>query len=580
MAAMRWIEDNVYDDTFPLWTRANVGEVLPEPPSPLGWDLVFEGGTALGWRDCMVNRLGVDESEIDPVRPEVLGLFGGYAYLGATMLRVWAQRTPGFSAQMLDDAYFAGHPDVPPYVPEPWHENQRTTETMTTWLGWVMVDRNQDELEADRVATLALRADRPDLRAASDAELMERARSIKPMCRHLFDQHINQSGAASIAPGVIGAVCAAIGEPTKAMRLLAGIGGVDSAAPSFAMWDLSRIVRDSVEMTALFDKGPIGLTARMRASVSPVVRRFLGQLDELLVEFGSRGPNEWDLHSATWELEPDLVIAAIDRMRLADDDAAPGAHHAVLESERHAIGQAITEALAGDPVTQGQFVAALASAATFLPGRERSKTNVIRALGEIRLCMWEIGRRAVERGELKADRDICLLFLDEVEDLLAGTLDDPASLVAQRQAHLDWLASLEPPFIIASAPAPNVQWPQRGARRAPVACVGDTLIGLPGCPGISTGRARIVLHPADPTALSPGEILVAPMTDPAWTPLFVSAGGVVVDVGAPLSHAIIVSRELGIPCVVSVTGATERIPDGALIEVNGDTGTVTVLSLH
>jgi pyruvate,water dikinase len=70
---------------------------------------------------------------------------------------------------------------------------------------------------------------------------------------------------------------------------------------------------------------------------------------------------------------------------------------------------------------------------------------------------------------------------------------------------------------------------------------------------------------------------VAPLTDPSWTPLFVPAAGVVVDVGAPLSHAIIVSRELGIPCVVSATGATHRIPDGALVEVNGDTGTVTVL---
>ena len=63
----------------------------------------------------------------------------------------------------------------------------------------------------------------------------------------------------------------------------------------------------------------------------------------------------------------------------------------------------------------------------------------------------------------------------------------------------------------------------------------------------------------------------------ATTPLFVPAAGEIVDVGAPLSHAIIVSRELGIPCVVSATGATQRIPDGALVEVNGDTGTVTVL---
>ena len=77
--------------------------------------------------------------------------------------------------------------------------------------------------------------------------------------------------------------------------------------------------------------------------------------------------------------------------------------------------------------------------------------------------------------------------------------------------------------------------------------------------------------------LEPGDVLVAPLTDPSWTPLFVPAAGVVVDVGAALSHAIIVSRELGIPCVVSATDATKRIPDGALVRVDGDTGVVTIL---
>ena len=71
--------------------------------------------------------------------------------------------------------------------------------------------------------------------------------------------------------------------------------------------------------------------------------------------------------------------------------------------------------------------------------------------------------------------------------------------------------------------------------------------------------------------------MVAPLTDPSWTPLFVPASGVVVDVGAALSHAIIVSRELGIPCVVSATDATKRIPDGAMIRGDGDTGVVTIL---
>ena len=122
-------------------------------------------------------------------------------------------------------------------------------------------------------------------------------------------------------------------------------------------------------------------------------------------------------------------------------------------------------------------------------------------------------------------------------------------------------------------------WPRRDAEAADRLGAGDVLAGMAGCPGSAEGIARVVLDSNDPTALEPGDILVAPITDPSWTPLFVPAAGVVVDVGAPLSHAIIVSRELGIPCVISATGATRRIPHGARVRVDGSTGMVTVLEL-
>ena len=87
----------------------------------------------------------------------------------------------------------------------------------------------------------------------------------------------------------------------------------------------------------------------------------------------------------------------------------------------------------------------------------------------------------------------------------------------------------------------------------------------------------MVLDPADPSQLGPGDVLVAPITDPSWTPLFLPAAAVVVEVGSPFSHAAIVSRELGIPCVVSAGAATQRIPDGATVEVDGTTGIVTLV---
>jgi pyruvate,water dikinase len=142
------------------------------------------------------------------------------------------------------------------------------------------------------------------------------------------------------------------------------------------------------------------------------------------------------------------------------------------------------------------------------------------------------------------------------------------------------LWELEPPFIITDGDVPPLtQWPRKGEAQVEAVAAGDMLQGVPGCPGTIRGTARVILDPLDPMALEPGDILIAPVTDPAWTPLFMTAGGVVVNVGGQISHAIIVSRELGLPCVVSVEHATARIPDGATIEVDGATGQVTIIEL-
>ena len=169
-----------------------------------------------------------------------------------------------------------------------------------------------------------------------------------------------------------------------------------------------------------------------------------------------------------------------------------------------------------------------------------------------------------------------MLLDEELDAFCAGPDEFRPRLATREQQYLE-LFELDPPFIINGTVKPLDQWAKRSDVRADVAVVGDTLVGVPGSPGVATGRAQVVLHPSDPFALEPGDVLIAPITDPAWTPLFVTAAAVVVNVGAQVSHAVIVSRELGIPCVVSVQHATLRIPDGALVRVDGTNGTVTML---
>ena len=328
----------------------------------------------------------------------------------------------------------------------------------------------------------------------------------------------------------------------------------------------------------MFQAGVGGLDARLRAADEPECLDFVNAFDLFLRSYGSRGPNEWEMSCPTWETDPDLALAAIDRMRVSPASAAPQDHQADLAAERERLVVEIGAMLEGDPEAQGQFFAGAHGASVLMPGRERTKTNCVKFIQEGRMAARELGRRMVERGVFPEVTSFAMLRFSEQHQ----AIDNPEGwreIIEERQKIFDKASGRQEPFVIVGEAEPLSSWVERDAVTVESVGSGDSIQGMPGCPGISEGRARVILDSHDPTALEPGDVLIAPLTDPSWTPLFVPAAGVVVDVGAALSHAIIVSRELGIPCVVSATDATKRIPDGAMIRVDGDTGVVTVLDL-
>jgi rifampicin phosphotransferase len=550
---MYYVTDTALSERFPIYTRANVGEVFPDPVTPLTSDTAL-WLAELGWRDAWV-RLGAFEADEFPAdRFCQLGVVGGYCYLNASVIRLFAERAPGMSWKDMDDQFFGAQPGIPPYEEQPGDQRADLGERIGATFGWAFAQTSLSDLTAlteHREMTKKLRRERPDLGSLDDDELWDRYRELLPVHRMLFAEHIFTTYMASVPVGVISGVATAVGRPDLIMPILGGIGDVDSAAPSHAMWKLSRLDAASDEFSAGFD--------------------------EFLYEFGSRGPNEWESRSPTWETRPALALSAIDRMRGAPDSAAPELQYAERAAQREAASAELLAMVEPDPATHGQLAAAIGCSTAWLPGRERTKTNNIRLIHEMRIPMRELGRRMVERGVFDAIEDFGFVREAEFETLLGNDPSALASVVRERRAEYASLLEKVPPFLfVGSTDGPDT-WPRRDAVSVDQLVPGDSIVGLPGCPGQATGRARVILDSNDPGALEPGDILVAPITDPSWTPLFVPAAGVIVDVGAALSHAIIVSRELGIPCVISATDATRRIPDGALVQVDGSTGTVTVL---
>lgn len=570
-----WITDTGASIRFPVYTRSNANDVLPEPVSPLGatlvWAAIFEG-----WRDGNVRNGAFSAEELAGDPNPVCGMFNGYFYVNASVVRVFGERS-GAGAAAIDTAFFGNRGDTPPYLPHPDDHSEEAGARIGAQMGWVMSTSSFPELDASKAEADALRPGRPDLATLTDAELVARARSLAPLERRFFSDHVITSSNTAVGPTVLAQLTAAI-DPGLMLRLVASSGDVDSALPSYAMWFLSREANQSAEVTAAFKHGVDGLLSRLRTSGSQEASAWLGHFERFLADYGSRGPNEWDPYYPSWESRPELALVLIDKMRGVADADSPTARHAAVGDDRDAATAEALAALAGNDEAVATLRAAQASATHFLAWRERSKTNCIKVINEMRMALLEVGRRATAAGHLREPRQIFLLTDGELDAFLADAAAF-APVLAEREPAWHALADLEPPYFVEGDKGipPLASLPPKSTSAVAAAVAGDVLVGAPGCAGVAQGPARIITDPADPLALEPGDVLIAPQTDPSWTPLFVPAAAVVVDVGAMNSHAVIVSRELGIPCAVSVTDATRRIPDGAMVEVDGAAGTVRLL---
>lgn len=575
----RWITDTPNSKRFPYYTRANADEVGPDPFSPLGWSMVWMHGCNPGVAKGFAEFGVVDISEYDLTPLQVFGNRGGYFYNPLSLSRLMGERMPGATPEAIDQAYFGDHPGVPPHEPHPDDVNEVQSAKLAETMGWVMTTPTFPRQHAASDLAREQVRNRPDFTAMSNEELVAFARGVTAKVEEVWIPYCMVCLGASLPPGAVQAICAAIGRSDDAVKVLAAVGNVESAEASFLMWDMSRVVKNSPELTAAFDAGVDGVLDRI-AAAGPAGQEFLGQWATLLAEHGHRAPNEWDVRPDSWTTRPSIPLGLIDRLRHQSDDRSPHLAKAAAAAERERLAADLLAAVEGDAETHGTLTVALSAAANWFAWREQGKYACIRLIHEVKLSMYELGRRMVDAGVIPDQRHIFNLLDDELDDFLT----DPAKYadtIAEREVGFRALHEVDPPYIVGNGRGdePIDTWPKRNASDVPKAKAGDVLQGGPGAPGVITGRARIVLDPMEAPDMELTDIMVAPTTDPAWAPLFLSVGGIVVNVGAVGSHAAIVSRELGVPCAVSVVQATARIPEGALISIDGSTGTVTVLEV-
>ncbi len=569
-----WFLDDEPSARFPVYSRGNVGEVVPHVATPLMASLTADGFRR-GFGSLFSRTGAFRRQELDDPSGTG-GIFGGYLYLNLSFARVFARRLPGLKVADVDEQ-LTGSSAAPPYEPQPDDRSIPLTVRATLLIAPAIVRRRRPDLETGRAEVLRWLAALPV--QPSDSEALE-------VLRGFSDRFVGELEVlldSSIGAGMPLSMLDRLGgkgireEPGLVVKAISGLGTIETARMAVDMWDLGREVAGSDELTAAFDAGVTGLFERLGAtdSPSPEVAAFLEQFEVLLHDHGHRGPNEVEPAAETWGTSPEIALAAIDKLRAAGSDADPHAAAERLARERVDASAAIRRKM--PPGTRWLADRLVASAARGAARRETAKATIVHHIAGLRQILFAVADRMVTRGQLPDRFSLFMVTVDELPAFLA----DPESFaerVEERRRRYHELNALTPPSAFSGRMPDPSTWTTKAALTPRVA-VGAELTGIGVSSGRAQGRVRIVTDPAEPLGLSPEEILVAPLTDPAWTPLFLAASAVVVDVGAVLSHAAIVARELGIPAVVSVEGASAILRDGDEVEVDGDRGVVRVTAL-
>lgn len=354
--------------------------------------------------------------------------------------------------------------------------------------------------------------------------------------------------------------------------LLRGLPGNVTTNMDLEVGDLADVARRSPALVGYLTSTSPG---QILSGVQQVEggAEFMQALQHFLDRYGMRGSSEIDISRTRWRDDPAPLLQVIVGNLQQPTAGAHRAQHAAMAAEGEAAANRLVAAAAGGlfgPVRQ-RLVRRLARVLrNSMAVREHPKFLLIQVVGEVRKAVLEAGAILLKQQRLEQVEDVWFLELNELAELLDRPNDDPQARVAQRKADHARFWSLTPPRVmnndgeIITAAMSRADLPE------------GALAGNPVSAGVVEGVAHVVTDPHTQVLL-PGEILVAPFTDPGWTPLFINAAGLVMEVGGMMTHGSVVAREYGIPAVVGVLNATQRIETGQRIRVHGDQGYVEIV---
>lgn len=436
---------------------------------------------------------------------------------------------------------------------------------ITPWLAlWSTRHYDPSQWQADPIITEAVtkarELERPDLHSLTweqNIETLHESLSLIPRVMELREHYFPQ---ALLGLGTLWLLVSLTGHRNLFGRLISGVE-TKTTETNRALELLAMQIRSNPELQELFAHHDVESLSSTLGQ-SPAGKKFLQSLSAFLDQYGHR-ETALTISQPAWKDEPKVVLGILKVLATAEQREAD--HYQEWKRTRDEL---LTHSMHGRWPLRNWFLKSLMNARCLFQMREDTHFYATLAQPLVRKVALELGRRLEQVGAVNSITEIFHLKLDELKELgkvwppSAETIAQMHALVTRRRAKRESLANkpmFDPRLLAASQSSVD----------------GNVLLsGSPGSPGIASGPAHIVRDVSEFGKLRSGDVLVAPVTNPAWTPLFQRAVAVVVDMGGAASHAAIVAREYGIPAVMGTINGTRHLRDGQWIQVNGSRGLV------
>jgi rifampicin phosphotransferase len=560
-----------------LWTNLNTGEVAPDVATPLSWSMM------LCFMKPLFGTLG-KVLGVDLTRAPLAGLVAGRIYFNATTAMAVMKPFPLPMSQIHNLSLALGGGPIDFYQKEefttfqdnlpdlgfrwhkyiwswPWIAMQGITHSFARGDAWCA------RIKAGNDAHQTM-----DIPSLATSELLDTLdRLLKEGFRDWDLIFLVVQGSALL---VFRYACQAwLRDPDliTSYRLFAALGGLPEAEAGLSLWRMAIMARNDRRIESVIMSDCEWSEIRPQLQDAAWGNQFLKAWDTFMLEHGHHCRGELELYNARWNEKPDYILGLVRSYVRSLDQANPLANQQRLARERLELTAQCRQRLK-NPIKRWVFTWSLRRAQQLARNREAWKNQAVRLIANMRQIVVELGKRLAREGMLAKPEDFFFLEAAEVELIAKGKpVANLKALISARRSEYERNCTYNPPQVVLGRFDPSQQPVELADANISV------LRGIAIFPGIVAGRARVILRCDDETQVLPGEILIAPFTDPAWTPYFLSAAGVVIEQGGILSHGSIVAREYGLPSVTNVSNATKVIHTGDQVEVNGTAGTVRVL---